>query len=205
MSYPESFDELESWRDELRRTVSGGDLIRAIEGRIESESDPVRLRILKIFLADEHIAQGNEAAAATIRAKDPIEEIHCWHAEWRQANGSADIIPILKSMISRESHPMKINALRYFLANEYRDNGDYAASSAVYLDEFNDDPSEPMPLITLAGQKKYLGRTSPRRRCASSIRRLMSRFDLAPFGGWLWDSKPGSVCVSTPIAPSRTH
>jgi hypothetical protein len=155
MNYPESFNELESWRDELRRTLSGGDLIRAIEGRIESESDPVRLRILNFFLADEHIAQGNEAAAAAIRAKDPIEEIHCWHAEWRQANGSADIIPILKSRISRESDPMKINALRYFLANEYRDNGDYAASSAVYLDEFNDDPSEPMPLITLAGQKLF--------------------------------------------------
>jgi hypothetical protein len=77
MSYPESFNELEGWRDELRRTLSGGDLIRAIEGRIESESDPVRLRILNFFLADEHIAQGNEAAAAAIRAKDPIEEIHC--------------------------------------------------------------------------------------------------------------------------------
>src|SRR5258708_38281001 len=153
MNYPESFDELERWRDELRLTIPRDDLIRAIERRIEGECDPVRLRILNFFLADEHIAQGNQAAAAAIRVKDRVEEIHCWHREWRQANGSTNIIPILKSRIRRESHPMKVRALRQFLAEEYRDKGDYEASSAVYLDEFNDHPSKPMPLIILAGQK----------------------------------------------------
>jgi len=153
MNYPDAFDQLEKWRDELRRSLSSGDLIDAIEDRIGRESDPVRLRILNFFLADEHLAQGNQSAVLAIRSKDPIAEVHHWHHEWRRANEGADILPVLKDRIGRESHPFKISALRHFMAEEYRDRGDYASSAAIYLDVFNDNPTEPMPLIILAGQK----------------------------------------------------
>jgi hypothetical protein len=129
--------------------------MHAIETRIQQELDTTRLRILNFFLADEHAAQGHYAAAEAIRDKDPVREIHRWCDELRQEHGEADVIPFLEQRIRRESHPMKLRALRSFLADEYSDRGDYASATAVRLDAFNDDPSEPMPLISLAGQKFY--------------------------------------------------
>jgi hypothetical protein len=40
MDYPESFNELEQWRDELRRSLSGEGIVRAVEAQIAEESDP---------------------------------------------------------------------------------------------------------------------------------------------------------------------
>ena len=51
---------------------------------------------------------------------------------------------------------MKVSELRGFMVDEYRRRGDYAAATAVYLDDYNADPSEPMPLISLAGQKLHV-------------------------------------------------
>jgi hypothetical protein len=155
MIYPDSFNEIEEWRDALRRSLPPTELIHAIENRIQHESDGQRLRILNFFLADEHARQGNHAAADTIRANDPILETHRWCEEWRQENGDANFIPVLEQKLRSETHPMKIRALRSFLADEYGNRGDYASAAAVRLDAIKDDPSEPMPLISLAGQKFY--------------------------------------------------
>ena len=79
MGYPELFNELERWRDELRFAGSPKKLIRALEDRVKHEADPVRLRILKHFLAEEHIAQGRPGAAAAIRLEDPVWQMHLWY------------------------------------------------------------------------------------------------------------------------------
>jgi hypothetical protein len=155
MTYPASFNEIEEWRNTLRRTVSPAQLIHAIENRIQHESDAQRLRILNFFLANEHSRQGNEAAADAIYDNDPILETHRWCEEWRRENGNANFIPVLEQKLCSETHPMKIRALRSFLADEYGSRGDYASASAVRLDAIKDDPSEPMPLISLASQKFY--------------------------------------------------
>jgi hypothetical protein len=155
MTYPETFNELDKWRDELRPTVSPADLIRALADRAEHESDPVRVHILNCFLIEEHLAQGNQAEAEVIRLKDPVEEIHRWHCEWCEANDSADIIPVLEEKLRSESHPMKARLLRHFMVEEYMIRRDFAAIAAAYQDAFNADPSEPMPLISLAGHKLY--------------------------------------------------
>jgi hypothetical protein len=131
MTFPETYNELEKWRDGVRRTLSRPDLIRAFESRIERESDTDKLRILNVFLAREHIAQGNQAAADAIHHNDPLAEIHRWHDEWRQANPDADIIPVLASTIRRECHPTKRVALHYLLAEAHRDRGDYASATAA--------------------------------------------------------------------------
>jgi hypothetical protein len=154
MTFQETYSELEKWRDEQRRTFSGPDLIHALEAGVGRESDPVRLRILNIFLAREHIAQGNQAAADAIHYNDPIAQIHRWHDEWRVENPEADIIPVLASRIRSETNSIKLSEMRYIMAEEYRDRRDYAAAAAAYLDVFNND-GEPMPLIVLAGQKFF--------------------------------------------------
>lgn len=155
MTFPETYDELDRWCADMRRTFVGPDLIRVFETRIDNEIDPVRLRILNIFLAREHIAQGNVPAADAIRNNDPFEEVHRWHEQWCDANPQADIIPILENAIRSESQQMKRIALRQILAEAHRRRQDYASAAAVYLDDFNERPNAPMPLISLASQKFF--------------------------------------------------
>jgi hypothetical protein len=155
LSYSDVFNEIEEWRDRLRRTVSPEELIHAMENRIRQESDPQTLRILNFLLAGQYMAHGNVANAEAIRSKDPVEEIHRWYDDWNRENSGADIIPVLEERVRRESHPQKARAMRNYLAREYKKRGDYAAATAIHLDIFDADPSEPMPLIALAGQKFY--------------------------------------------------
>jgi len=160
MNFQQSFDEIDEWQHELRRTHAGSAIIRAIENRIEHESDPVRLRILNFLLADEHIAQGNEAAAEAIRRQDPCWEIDSWYDAWPQSNPESDIVPVIEERIRRETHPMKLSTLRFCLAQEHRLRGNYELSEAVYLKMFEEDPDDPMPLIILA-EHKLLGEDHP--------------------------------------------
>jgi tetratricopeptide (TPR) repeat protein len=155
MAYPESFNEIDRWCQELRRTHVGEDIVRALEERIEAESDPDRLHILNWFLAGEYEAQGNEAAAESVRRRDPVEEIYLWHQEWQQSQPDMDIIPAIEDRIRRESHPSRLHVLRYLLADAHRDRGNYAASEAAFLADFDADPEKPQPLIFLASQKLY--------------------------------------------------
>ena len=155
MTFPEMFAELSRWHDQIHKILSGSDLIRAIEARIHEESHPSKLRILNIFLAREHIAQGNQAAADTIRYNDPLEQVHRWHHEWREANPEADIIPVLRNQLRDETEPNKRVALYQLLADAYGKKGDYASAAVVRADESNERPNEPMPLILLASQKFF--------------------------------------------------
>jgi hypothetical protein len=153
VGYPETFDELERWRDELRQTVSGDAIIRAFEDRISRESDPKRVMILESFLIEEHVAQGNERAAEEVRRRDPVMAIYRWHDNWVREHPGIDIIPALEARIRHESHPLRLGTLRSLLARQHRDRSDYAAAEIVYLAAFNADRDEPQPLILLAEQK----------------------------------------------------
>ena len=153
MSYSASFDAIEKWRDDLRRTLSGHEIIRALEARIGHESDPVQLYILDFFLAEEHFLQGDLAAAEAVRLRDPVMEVHYWYHDWRRTNQGTDIIPVLDDKIRCETHPLKISQLLYFLTHEHWSRGDNAAAEAAHLESFDRNPTDPMPLITLANQK----------------------------------------------------
>jgi len=63
MGHHDLVDEIMDWHDELRRTRSGIDIIRAIEEKINKEADSVTRWHLNDVLAEEHAAQGNPAAA----------------------------------------------------------------------------------------------------------------------------------------------
>jgi hypothetical protein len=155
MGYPESFNEIDDWCHELRRTHVGEDLLRALEERIDAESDPDRFEILSWFLHDEYEAQGNQPALEALRRRQPCDEIYRWHREWQQSQPERDIIPALEDRIGRETHPSRLHSLRYLLASAQRDRGNYAASEATFLADFDADPEDPQPLIFLVSQKLY--------------------------------------------------
>jgi hypothetical protein len=155
MGYPESFNEIDQWCQAMRQTHADTDMVHALEERIESERDDRRLQILNWFLANEHEAQGNEAAARAVRRRDPTMEIHDWHYEWMKNPPEMDIIPVLEDRIRGETHPLRMHALRFHLASAHGARGNHAAAEAVYLADFEADPDSPQPLIFLASQKLY--------------------------------------------------
>jgi len=155
MGYPESFNELEQWRNQLRGSLAGAEIIRAIEARMAGEADPERREILEGLLLQEHVAQGNSAAVEEARARDPIREIYRWRDEWRESDRETDVVPALEERIRTEQHPAKLHALRSLLASAHRDRGDYVAAEAVYLADAETGHDRWRPLIALANQKLY--------------------------------------------------
>jgi tetratricopeptide (TPR) repeat protein len=144
-----------AWHNELRLTHSGVATTHAIERRIEKEPDAVKRSYLHIVLAEEYEAQGDSAKAREIRQQDPHYEIGHWHHELVLDNRGRKITGMIADRIERESDPLRIRHLRSLLALENANEGDYAAAEAIRLQEFEDDPDDPMPLISLAGQKLY--------------------------------------------------
>lgn len=153
MNYAQCFDDLERWRDRLRRERSGPEVIRQIEDRIKQESDPLLMQILGRFLADEHDAQGNPAAADAVRRADPEQEILRWRDDWRERHAENDLVRALEDRVQQEFNPLKLHALRGLLAREHRKRRNYGAAEAVYLADFEADPARPQALFCLARQK----------------------------------------------------
>ncbi|HEX4552746.1 MAG TPA: DUF3658 domain-containing protein [Xanthobacteraceae bacterium] len=154
MGYPETYNGLNAWRQDLRRSHARDDMVRALEQRLDAESDPERFEILSAFLHQEYEAQGNQAAMEALRRRQVCDDIISWHQEWWQ-NPPVDIIHVLEDRIRRETHPSRLHLLRYFLADAHRDRGNYAASEATYLADFEANPDNPQPLIFLSSQKLY--------------------------------------------------
>jgi tetratricopeptide (TPR) repeat protein len=147
--------EIIDWHEGLRRTLSGHRIVRAIEERIEHETDPVKLSYLTDVLGEEHEAQGNHAEAQNIRRQSPYHEIDRWHHQLVSSNRGRKITPIIEKRLEKESNRFRIERLRWMLALEHQREGNYAAAEAIYLQEFEEDRDDPMPLISLAGQKLY--------------------------------------------------
>jgi tetratricopeptide (TPR) repeat protein len=149
-------DEIFRWRDELRRSATGDDVIRAIEGRLRAERDPIKLRLLRFALAQEHDAQGDKAAADAIYGEDPQDAAHRWYENLRRTHTSTQIIEALQDRIRNNVDGAAARwELNWTLASEYCDRGDHAAAEAIYRRIFDDDPDDPLPLIRLSEQKLY--------------------------------------------------
>lgn len=154
----EVLDELFRWRDGLYRTRQGIDVIRAMEERIESESVKAKLEPLYFILAQEYEAQGNYTAAEAIHLRDPINEVYRWYNDVERTSVGIEAIHILEERIDSEPDGAKRRALRFILAQEYKQEEDYAACEVVYLQLFETKPDDPIPLIKLAEQKLYFER-----------------------------------------------
>src|SRR5262245_6733335 len=148
-------NEITDWHEELRRTRSGGEIIQAIEERMETETDPATFWCLNGLLGEEHKTQGNDITAQEIWQRDPRYAIGQWHIDLVRANRDCKITPMIEKRMEEESDPLLIEELRSLLAIEHQREGNYAAAEAIYLQEFEEDRDDPMPLISLAGQKLY--------------------------------------------------
>jgi hypothetical protein len=155
MGYPEAFNELEQWRDEVRGSLSGDAIIIAIKERIAQETDQDRLDILDQFLAEEHKTLGHHAAAKAIVARRPDQQVLRWHDDWRDRNRGGDIVLALEERMRSETHPLRVQTLRWLLAQEHQARGNYLAAQALYLAEVDSRPDSPRPLISLAMQKLF--------------------------------------------------
>jgi tetratricopeptide (TPR) repeat protein len=155
MGRQDLINDIIAWHNELRLTHSGAATKHAIERRIETEPDAVKRSYLHIVLAEEYDAQGNSAKAREIRQQDPHYEISHWHHELVLDNRGRKIAEMIANRIEQESDPLRIRHLRSLLALEHANEGDYAAAEAIRLQAFEQDPDDPMPLISLAGQKLH--------------------------------------------------
>jgi tetratricopeptide (TPR) repeat protein len=158
MDYQEVLDELRRWRDGLHRTRQGIDVIRAMEERIKGESGNAILQPLYFMLAQEHEAQGNYAAAEAIRLQDPINEVYRWYGDVERTSVGIEAIHVLQERIDSEPDAAKRRELKFILAQEYKQEDDYAECEAIYLQLFETKPDDPVPLIKLAEQKLYFER-----------------------------------------------
>ena len=158
MDYQEVLDELYRWRDGLHRTRQGIDVIRAMEERIKNESGKAKLEPLYFMLAQEHEAQGNQAAAEAIRQRDPINEVYRWYEDAERKSVGLALIHVLKDRIDSEPDGAKRRELKFILAQEYKQEEDYAACEGIYVELFETKPDDPLPLIKLAEQKLYFER-----------------------------------------------
>jgi tetratricopeptide (TPR) repeat protein len=158
MDYEEVLDELLRWRDRLHWTRQGIDVIRAMEERIEVESGTAILRALYFMLAQEHEAQGNFAAAEAIHLQDPTNEVYRWYEDVERTSVGIEAIHILKERIDSEPDALKRRELKLILAQEYKQEENYAACETIYLQLFETKPDDPVPLMKLAEQKLYFER-----------------------------------------------
>jgi tetratricopeptide (TPR) repeat protein len=158
MKCQEVLDELYRWRDGLYRTRQGIDVIRAMEERIKDESGTAKLEPLYFMLAQEHEAQGNYAAAEAIDQRYPVNEVYQWYEDVERTRVGLELIHAIEERIDSELDGAKRRELRFILAREHKQEDDYAASEAVYLQLLERKPDEPVPLIKLAEQKLYFER-----------------------------------------------
>jgi tetratricopeptide (TPR) repeat protein len=148
-------EEIVRWRDGLRTSHTGAEVIRAIAERMQAEPDPVKKRVVKFVLAEEHRAQGNKAAADALYREDPRDEVHYWYNDLLRTHEHDEIIEAIEERIHNNPDAPEVSDLYRMLASEHNFCGDYGASEAIYLRMFDEDPNDPMPLISLADQKLY--------------------------------------------------
>jgi tetratricopeptide (TPR) repeat protein len=154
MPYVEIYNAIHRWHGELRRSLSGPEIIQALERRLEQEQDPETSEIVRSALAREHIAQGNKAAAKALFEDDPVSRIHRWELLLRRRR--SDLVRAVERRIGKETGAKELQALRMILAEEHCMRRNYASAEALYLQVFDEDQDTPWPLLHLASLKAHL-------------------------------------------------
>lgn len=146
--------EISRWLDDLRRSVANDEIVHAINGRVEIETDPNALKMLKYALAQEHIEQGNEAAADVLY-REVLPEVEYWYRKLYRANRSAHgkTIKAIEDRIRAKPDAPEVDHLHRMLAGEYSAYGDFAAAEAIQRRLAEKYPDDPLPLNTVATNK----------------------------------------------------
>jgi hypothetical protein len=149
--------EIPQWLDELRKSSTGDQIIQAIEGRLDTETDAAKVRCLKSELAKEHEAQGNEAAADA-RYRELWGEVHSWYRSLCRKHRHAhdNIIKAVEDRIRDEPDAAEIDNLYGILGDEYSFHGDHGAAEAIQRRLVGKRPDDPLPLISLAQPEQVM-------------------------------------------------
>jgi tetratricopeptide (TPR) repeat protein len=149
-------EEILRWLDELRQSSTGNQIIRAIEDRLQIETDAAKVRCLKSELAKEHEEQGNEAAADALH-RELWGEVHYWYRSLCRKHRHAHdkIIKAIEDRIRDKPDAAEVDDLYGMLAGEYGFHGDHGAAEGIHRRLSDKHPDDPLPLISLATNKLY--------------------------------------------------
>jgi hypothetical protein len=86
------------------------------------------------------------------RKMDPVNR---WVTDARRAGGDLNVAHAIEARLESEPDEEIRHSLNFELAMTYKMTGRYDEAERIYLMLFDQSPDEPMPLISLAGQKLY--------------------------------------------------
>src|ERR1700736_4454099 len=94
---------------------------------------------------------------------DEQREFEKWYRDRRRAifRGEAEcgaeeaLLEAIRERIRSETNEENRRSLNFMLSSEYEFQERYSEAEAVLLKIYDEDPNEPFPLISLAGQKLY--------------------------------------------------
>ena len=86
-----------------------------------------------------------------------MEPVNRWIEDARRAGGDLNVASAIEARLESEEDEEIRSSLNFELAGIYKMAGRYDEAERIYLMLFNQSPDEPMPLISLAGQKLYFG------------------------------------------------
>src|SRR6266496_2164912 len=84
-----------------------------------------------------------------------MEPVNRWIEDARRAGGDLNVAGAIEARLESEEDEEIRSSLNFELAGIYKMAGRYDEAERIYLTLFNQSPDEPMPLISLAGQKLY--------------------------------------------------
>src|ERR1700761_1272053 len=89
------------------------------------------------------------------RMTDKFVGLHQWHDQLKRNHSDREVIERIKSRMKTESDIETKRSLAFILASEFRRQERYSEAENTLIDLSEQDPTEPYPLIELAGQKLY--------------------------------------------------
>jgi tetratricopeptide (TPR) repeat protein len=87
--------------------------------------------------------------------KGKMEPDNRWVEDARRARGDINVARAVEARLENEPDAAVRRRLNFDLTTEYEMAGRYDEAERIYLMLFDQCPDEPMPLISLAGQKLY--------------------------------------------------
>jgi hypothetical protein len=96
--------------------------------------------------------------------KRKMQPVDRWAEDARQAGSDLHVAHAIEARLESEPDQEVRSRLNFELAMAYKMTGRYDEAERIYLMLFDQSPDEPMPLISLAGQKLY-SRRIRRPRC----------------------------------------
>ena len=87
--------------------------------------------------------------------RQKMRSLRDWIDEARHAGGFPNVARAVEARLQTETDKEVRRSLNFELAGAYNMAGRYDEAERIYLMLFNQSPDEPVPLISLAGQKLY--------------------------------------------------